>query len=202
MPTPQPVEIRDDLPALPIYRLSVDQYHQMIEQRIFDEDDAVELLAGWVALKMPRTPLHESVIRRIRRLLEARVEPEWMVDTQTPIELADSEPEPDLSIVRPADDDYAHGHPKANDIGLLIEVAQTTLKTNRGLKLQIYAAGGIPEYWIVNLVDEQIEVYRTPSVVNGQPTYVDRQDFKAGSSVPLILGGKSYEPIPIGDVLS
>ena len=198
---PSPTDLSDDVPELPIHRLSVEQYHQMIEQGILEDGAPVELLAGWLALKMTRNPPHESAIRRLRRCLEARVQPEWIVDVQSPIELTDSEPEPDLSVVRPSEDDYAHSHPKAGDVGLVVEVAQTTLRTDRGLKLRVYAAAQLVEYWIVNLVDEQIEVYREPSVTEGQATYAKRQDYKPGQSVPLLLAGKPLGDIAVNDVL-
>ncbi|MDZ4684774.1 MAG: Uma2 family endonuclease [Planctomycetaceae bacterium] len=195
--TPPPA----DIPELPIWRLSVEQYHAMIEYGILQEGEPVELLAGWLALKMTKSPPHESAIRRLRRCLEERVGAEWIVDVQSPIELAESEPEPDLTVVRASDDDYAERHPTAGDVGLVIEVAQTTLGTDRGLKLRIYAAALIVEYWIVNLIDEQVEVYREPSLTEGRATYAKRQDYNAGQSVPLSLAGQPVGEIAVNDVL-
>lgn len=189
------------LPTVPIYRLSVEQYHRMAEVGILLDGDPLELLEGWLVPKMTKNPPHESTIRRFNRCLMALLPPEWSIHIQSPIELADSEPEPDLSIVRFAEDEDCQRHPTAETVGLVIEVAHTTLAIDRGIKRRIYAAAGIPEYWIANLVDGIIEVYTAPHAVAGTATYGERKDYRHGESVSLTLGGNPIGEFSVTDAM-
>jgi Uma2 family endonuclease len=107
------------------------------------------------------------------------------------------EPEPDVAIVRGADGDYRHRIPEASDVALSAEVCLTTLDEASGRKLTAYAKGGIPVYWIVNLVDRQIEVYTGP----GPGGYATRQDFFPGQQVPVVIEGRQVGQIAVDDVL-
>ncbi len=190
-----------EVPTVPIYRLSVEQYHRMAEVGILLDGDPLELLEGWLVPKMTKNPPHESTIRLLYRHLHPLMPDDWTIDLQSPIELADSEPEPDLSIVRFTEDAYANRHPTAEAIGLVIEVAHTTLAIDRGIKRRVYAAAGIGEYWIANLMEEIIEVYTQPNPSAGGATYSQRHDYTPGQSVPLVLGGKTLGEIAVADVL-
>ena len=177
------------VPPEVIWRLSVDQYHAMIHAGILTDDDPVELLEGWLVAKMPKNPPHRAVTRLIRQVLERLVPAEWYVDTQEPITTDDSEPEPDVVVVRGETRHYLDRHPGLNDVGLVIEVADTTLQRDRGFKKQLYARAGIPVYWIVNLSDNQCEVYTEPSGPEPQPDYRQRQDYGASDVMPVVLAG-------------
>ena len=129
---------------------------------------------------------HASTLDRIADDLRRLIGPRAWVRTQLPIILSDdSEPEPDISIV-PGQRNQYRDHPR--DVLLVIEISDSTLSFDRTEKLMAYAAAGIPEYWIVNLVNEQIEVYRQPtpeSPISGQPCYLEQQVFKTGDQIFL-----------------
>src|SRR4051794_12680165 len=112
---------------LPPFRFSVDQYDQMIEVGILDEDDRVELIRGEIVPKMPNNPPHSGIINRLNRLLSPQVQGRAILALQNPIRLADSEPEPDVSVLRLDPDDYGTRHPTPSDVYALIEVADSSL---------------------------------------------------------------------------
>ena len=108
------------------------------------------------------------------------------------------EPEPDIAIVRGSDADYRRRIPTADDVALLVEVSDSTLSQDRGKKRTAYAKAGIPVYWIVNLVDRQVEVYTRP-VKEGR--YRSRKDYKPGQQVPVVIDGQPLPPIAVDDIL-
>ena len=104
-------------------------------------------------------------------LTEAIAPDGWYVDSQEPITLDDSEPEPDIVVVRGDTRDYLDRHPGARDLSLVVEVADSTLERDRTLKQRLYGRAGIPVYWIVNLVERQLEVYSQPVELPSGPLY-------------------------------
>lgn len=146
------------------HRFSVDRYEEMVRLGVLTENDRVELIRGEILEKMTIGPEHSACVKRLNRLLNTLFGSRVCLGVQDPIRLFDSEPEPDVSVARLSPDDYASGHPTAADLLLIIEVADSTLDFDRSQKLPIYAEAGIPEYWIVNLIDRQIEIYRGPQV--------------------------------------
>jgi Uma2 family endonuclease len=182
-------------------RFSVAEYRRMIETGILDEDDRVELLEGYVVLKTPRNPPHDSRIQRLQKRFYRLLPPGWDVRSQSAITLSDSEPEPDLAVVRGDDTLYQTRHPAPADIGLLVEVAESTLDRDRADKGRIYARAGVPIYWIVNLIDKCLEVYTQPSGPTATSGYVQRQDYGAGDSVPLVLDGVTVATIAAAELL-
>ena len=113
-----------------------------------------------------KDPIHRVVTELVRKSLEGVVPDGWFVSSQDPITLGASEPEPDVAVVRGALRDYLQQHPTAADVGLVVEVAGVSLQRDQTLKRRIYATAGIPQYWIVNLVDRCIEVYHQPASAN------------------------------------
>src|SRR3954453_11490344 len=109
-------------PSEPIWRLSVDRYHAMIASGILTEDDRVELLDGMLVEKITKNPPHTVATDLTRRILEAMIPPGWCVRIQEPVTLAESEPEPDLAIVRGTIRDFNNRHPAAAEVGLAVEV--------------------------------------------------------------------------------
>ena len=107
------------------------------------------------------------------------------------------EPEPDVAIVRGTDADYEHRIPTAADVALLVEVSDSTLSQDRGKKLLVYAKGRIPLYWIVNLVNRQVEVYSRP----GKNGYRSHKTFASGEQVPVKIGGQELPPIAVDSIL-
>src|SRR5438309_2736413 len=98
-------------PLVPIYRLTVQQYHRMIEAGVLDEDDPVELLEGWMVAKMPRNPPHDGTITRMQKRLEPELGEDWLIRIQSAITTRDSEPEPDLAVVSSPLEKYFARHP-------------------------------------------------------------------------------------------
>src|SRR5262249_30174323 len=124
--------------------------------------------------------------------------PGWTWQIESPVRIPDfDEPAPDLAILRGSDEDFEARTPEAVNVGLGIEVSESTLDRDRGEKLLAYAKGGIPVYWIVNLVDRQIEVYTNP----GPAGYASRVDFRPGQEVPVVIGGIEVGRIHVDAIL-
>jgi Uma2 family endonuclease len=179
--------------------LTVAEYHQLGDDGVLAED--VELLEGLVVKKMPKNPRHVAVTRRVRRLLETMFKGKCEVNSQDPVTFSASEPEPDVVLVRGTEEDYAQKHPVPTDVGLIVEVSESTLHRDRGVKKRIYAKASIPVYWIVNLVNNQIEVYTQPSGPTVTPDYAGREIVDADSQLPVILDGTVAGTLAVKDIL-
>ena len=190
------------VPPDPVLRLSVEQYHTMVLTGILTADDPVELLEGWLILKMPKTPLHSATTRLIRRALEQAVPDGWMVDSQEPITTVDSEPEPDVLIMRGDAKRYIDKHPGPNDLALVVEVSDTTLRRDRELKKRIYANAGIAVYWIANLVERQVEAYAKPYATTAEADfdYEEHSIYGISDKVPLFLESKLITHINVNAI--
>ena len=116
----------------PVYRFTVTQYHRMIESGVLTENDRVELLEGRVVPKVPCNPPHDGTVTRIQRRLARLLPDEWLIRVQCALTTRDSEPEPDLTVVRGPEEVYFTRHPLPRDVGLLIEVADATLDPSTG----------------------------------------------------------------------
>jgi Uma2 family endonuclease len=189
------------VPDSPIWRLSIAQYHQMVQNGILTDDDAVELLEGWLVTKMPKNPPHRLTTQLLREALAQRVPAGWYVDAQEPITTFDSEPEPDVVIVRGDRRDYHDRHPGPEDVALVVEVSDTTLQRDRTMKQRLYAAAGITTYWIVNLPEAQLEVYSEPSGPVSTPHYAHRTDYQREAHVPLSIAGQVVGTLAVAEVL-
>jgi len=172
--------------SLPIRRLNVAEYHKMGEVGILSEDEHVELIDGVIMQMSVEGTKHSAIITKIALpFYELVIKGKVLLRVQNPIILNDeTEPEPDLALVSPLEDAYYLTHPCPDDVLLLIEVADTTLESDREIKLPRYAASKIEEVWIVNLVDNIIEVYRGPLVLaNGTAGYKTRTEFVKGDTL-------------------
>ena len=183
------------------YRLSVSDYHRMIAANILTEDDPVELLGGYLVNKMPQGFPHGSVIERLTEDLPRLVPVGWRARVQLPVTLSEGEPEPDAAIVRGDRQTYRTRHPGPPDFGIIVEVAASSLSEDRRLKGYYYAEAGIPVYWIVNLVERQIEVYTDPDPAATPPAYRTRTDYRPGQDVPITLDGQVVASIPAADLI-
>jgi Uma2 family endonuclease len=182
-------------------RFSVAEYHKLIEIGILTEDDNLELLEGYLVHKMSRNPPHDAALQLIQATLPQLLPIGWCLRMQSAITVGGSEPEPDGAIVRGNARSYSSHHPSPAEIGLVIEVADTTLAGDRTDKGRIYARAGISCYWIVNIVDRQVEVYTVPSGPTVSPAYTQRQDFRIGDDVMLTLDGIVAATIPVRELL-
>lgn len=189
------------VPVEPVWRFHVEQYHKMIDLGILSDDDPVELLEGWLVCKMPKSPPHRVTTKLALNALEAIAPAGWYVDTQEPITLTDSEPEPDVAIVRGNTRDYLDRHPGASDIALVVEVADSNLERDRTTKQRLYARHGIPVYWIINLLELQIEVYTEPVAIAEEAHYQNRQDYQPSDRIPVEIEGQAIGYLSVRDLL-
>ncbi len=179
-----------------LYRWTPEQYHRLIEAGFF-ENGRVELLRGLIWDMAGQLTPHTTGIRLTTLVLEEVFPQGFEVRSQLPIVLPDgSEPEPDIAVAPGTPLDYADHHPGCEELLLVVEVSDSTLSKDRGLKLVSYAQGWIAEYWIVDLVNRQLEVYRQPS-----PAGIDAESrvYQPGESLePLTAPGKS---VAVADLL-
>ena len=185
------------------HRFTVDKYQQMIESGILTEDDRVQLLAGVIIEMTPIGPRHRVTVTKLNELLYRVLPTGWHLACQQPIALSDSEPEPDLSIVRGEILEYQDRIPAGSDVGLVIEVADRSLELDRTQKKAIYATAGIPEYWIVNLNEKTVEVYRDskPAEADQPARYETKQVLTSAESLTLQLGSESLGKLKVADFL-
>lgn len=143
--------------------ISVEEYHKMAEAGILKPDDRVELLNGKIIKMSPIGSKHDACVDKTDEFLRRALSGIALVRVQNPVILSDfSEPEPDIAIVKRKENYYADKHPTAGEVILIIEVADSSLEIDRQLKLPVYAAGQIPEYWIINVEKREVEVYQSP----------------------------------------
>lgn len=181
-------------------RFTVEDYHRMIQAGVLTEDDAVELLEGWLVRKIAGNPPHDTSLAKTGKALARRIAEGWTLRNQSAVTTQDSEPEPDLAVARGTDDDYASRHPEAQDVLLVVEVADSSLlDADRRDKARIYARAGIAVHWIVNCVDQTVEVYTDPSGAVELPSYRQRNTYSIGQSVPFSLTGGSPVEIPVAE---
>ena len=137
------------------------EYDRLVEAEFFRPDDRIELIGGHMVVKEPQYSPHAAAIIRVHRVLSAAFGPQWLVRMQMALALDDeSEPEPDISVVPADPDDYEGGYPAS--AVLVVEVALSRLRFDRQHKSSLYARARLADYWIVNLPDDRLEVFRAP----------------------------------------
>jgi Uma2 family endonuclease len=149
-----------------LYRFTRDEYYRMAEAGLF-ENKRVELLDGEIITMSPHNTLHAATVYQAAHAIEQAIGNTTCVRCQLSIVLnSRTEPEPDIAVCRPVPDSYKQKHPTPDQVLLVIEVAESSLRYDRTRKTRAYAAARIPEYWIVNLVDRQIEVLIDPDAAS------------------------------------
>lgn len=172
---------------------TVEEYHRMGESGILREDDRVELLEGEIVAMSPIGVRHANVVRRLNQLFTTKLGGRAIVDVQNPVRLnARSEPQPDVMLLKPKPDFYSSAHPGAEDVLLLIEVADTSGDIDREIKLPLYARHNIQEVWLVDIIAETVEAHRSPS--NG--TYAEKVVFTRAQS----LAPQSFDDLKLAVV--
>jgi Uma2 family endonuclease len=188
------------LPLPELYRFTVDQYKRMGDSGILTEDDRVELVEGLLYRKPMKKGPHSIACREANAALTRLVPSEsYFVTREDPVDIPGRSgmPEPDISVVRGQSRDYME-QPGPGDVPLIVEVAdKARLAFDRGEKLQSYAGARIPVYWIINLVDRQVEVYSNA----GPDGYRSRVDYKPGERVPVVIDGRQIGEIAVDDLL-
>ncbi|HJT75846.1 MAG TPA: Uma2 family endonuclease [Gemmataceae bacterium] len=187
-------------PACSFHRFSVGQYHRMIAAGILTENDRVELLDGLIVAKMTHNPPHDAAVSLVNKALLRRLAEDWVVRVQSAVTLAGSEPEPDVAVVRGPERRYTRSHPRPKDVALLVEVAESTVETDREGKGRLYARARIPVYWLVNLPASRVEVYTQPRGGRA-PAFRQRQDYGREDQVPLLIAGEEVARVAVRDLL-
>jgi Uma2 family endonuclease len=177
------------------------EYHRMIELGVIGEDERLELLDGYLALKVPQNPPHRGAVTRLTYRLPPQLPGGWLVMTHCPCVLGDMSPEPDGVIVRGGIPEYLTRDPMPPDFGIVIEVSDSTLEPDRAGKGRLYARAGLPVYWIVNVADRRIEIYTDPDPAADPPAYRTRTDYRPGAAVPITLDGRQVAMLPVADVI-
>ncbi len=185
-------------PPVPVRRFTVEEYLKMIAVGVFVDSERLELLEGWIVPKpMTRNPPHEVAVDLIDERLRQSLPPGWRLRNQASIRTTDSVPEPDFAIVRGEARDSLSRHPIPADLALVIEVSDSTLAEDRTLKARLYARAQITAYWIVNVIDHQIEVHSDPSGA----AYLERTVIGPDGEVALVLDGVEVARIAARDLL-
>lgn len=171
-----------------------DRYEEAVACGIFTSDDPIELIDGEIITHMsPQKSPHASAIDLVAAAVERAFGAGYYSREQQPLRLGlQSVPEPDVAVVRGSPRDYSNGHPLTAE--LVVEVADTSLALDRGRKLRLYAREGVPEYWIVNLVDDCVEVQRRPA---GE-VYGETRTHLRGESIAV---GPRAQPVAVHDLL-
>ena len=155
-------------PAVGIRRFSRLEYERLAELEFFQPDERLELIDGLLVVREPQDSPHATGVRLVLRALREVFGAGWIVDSQLPLALDDySEPEPDAAVVAGHPRDYRDAHPTRPV--LIVEVAESRLAFDRREKASLYARAGIADYWVVNLVDRVLEVYREPVAAPAAP---------------------------------
>ena len=148
---------------LHLHPIDLSVYHSMIEHGMLSEADKVELIHGQLVTLSPKGSRHAGCLRKIMTWLPNQVGDRAQIQVQDPIQIPDiSEPEPDLAFAKPRADFYAERHPLPDEVLLLIEIADSSLDYDRNIKGPLYAAAGIPAYWIINLPEQVVECHEAP----------------------------------------
>ncbi|MCC5667429.1 Uma2 family endonuclease [Nostoc sp. CHAB 5784] len=163
-------------------KFTVEQYHKMVESGILTEDDRVELIRGEIIEMSPIGTKHAACVKRLNKLLSQKLRDRVLIAIQDPVELNDnSEPQPDVALLKPRDDFYATAHPQPQDIFLLIEVSDSTVMYDREEKIPLYAQANIIEVWLVDINEEIVEVYQQPTAAG----YEHIQKFASGQTLSI-----------------
>ena len=161
-------------------RFTVNEYYLMAQAGILHEDDRVELLEGEIVEMVPIGSRHAACVNCLNRILSEGLRSRAIISVQNPIRLGEhSEPQPDLTLLRPRPDFYSDSHPDSADVILLVEVADTSEDYDREVKMPLYAQYGIPEAWLVDISSRSIQIYRDP----GPEGYGDIQQVGQGRSI-------------------
>ncbi len=182
-----------------LFRISPFLYDRMVASLVLTDEDRVELIDGFLVNKMPSYPRHAARLQVIVPALQNLLPVGWSLRAKSEITLPASAPEPDIAVVRGSWRTYFGHHPRPAEIGLVIEIADNSIRYYRVGRLAIYAEAGLPVYWIVNSADRVVEVYTRPNAAERR--YEERVDVPAGESVPLILDGVEVARLPLSEFM-
>lgn len=192
-----------DIPsALQMRRWSIAEYHRLIQDGFLTENDHVELLEGWIVGKMPKNPPHDGTLLLLHELLRDLLPREFVVRCQSSLTIKGnkpSEPEPDLLVARGPAKRYLRAHPGPPETALVIEVADTSLDYDLGIKKRIHARAGIVHYWVVNLIESTIVALTNP-IAGRSPNYDEIHEFSIGNTIPIVVFGRTIGQIAVSRI--
>jgi Uma2 family endonuclease len=194
----QPIPPSAGPPAPPlanVYRMDIDEFERIAD---FLKAERVELIDGFIVERGDMDPPHVLSSEKLRRKFDRLLPNGWFVREDKPVQVHRTyEPLPDFAVVQGDPDTYADRHPGPADVAIVIEISDSTLTKDRGEKRVNFAKGGIRVYWIVNLIDRQVEVYTVPS----SDGYSSCEIFKPGESVPVVIDGVEVGRIAVTEIL-
>ncbi len=185
-----------------LYRIPIALYEELIEAESLGPEDRIELIHGVLVRKMATNAPHSFTAFELAAIFLALVGTKWAVRSQAPVVIPDdSMPEPDVVIAVGARRDYNFVKPTAAQMALVVEVSESSLRFDLGVKLALYAAALIPEYWVVDLANGKLHVHTLPRG-GEKPGYGSVAVLGTDDEVPLTLGGESFGTIRVGDFLT
>jgi Uma2 family endonuclease len=193
-------------PAAPypnLYRMSLEKYEAMVSSGVFSKRDRVHLVEGLLVALMTENPPH-SVACELTSAALRRIKPSgWHIRVDRPVRIPSraSSPEPDIVLARGEIRDYLKWHPDPSNVALVVEVSDTSLAEDRTLMQRAYGGGAIPRYWIINLVDRQVEVYSQPSGPEEPIGYRHCEVFRPGQDIPVVIDGIEVGHIAVAEIL-
>ena len=182
-------------------RLTVDEFRRKAARGEFSESKLFELLEGVVVSKARQTLKHETALENIQNVIGKLTPGGWHMRVQQPMNCGDSTPEPDAVIVKDALDQYVDRPPMPNMVSLIVEVADASLEQDRRLKGRIYARAGVMLYWLLNLVDSQLEVYSNASGPVPMPGFREKRVYRSEDKLSLVVGLDDLGMVKVRDLL-
>lgn len=181
--------------------ISLDDYRRRAALGEFSVSGAVELLEGKIVPKARQTLRHEGALERLQEILGRMIPNGWHLRVQQPLATVDSQPEPDIAVACNTLDGYVNRPPRAEEIALVIEAADASLLLDRRSKGRVYARAGIINYWVLNLLDSQLEVFTNPSGPKMMPGFQEQRIYRGDDRISLVIGLDDLGTIRIADMI-
>lgn len=189
------------LPDEVLAEFSADEYFAMVDADFF-LGRRVFLWNGRLCEKMPKSPSHVLTAYKITRSVVAQVGADWLVWPENPVQLSPRHaPLPDIAFVRGPLENYEQPdrHPTPLDVGLLVEVAVTSLPKDLGSRVEVFARAGIPVYWVADVLGRRIVRHREPTVVDGVGRYTDIREYQHEDEIEVVFDGRECGRIPLAE---
>ena len=201
MSASSPIEDPDFSPPAAGEKITVDEYRRQAALGKFGVDGGVELLEGTIVPKARQTLRHEGALEKIQEVLGKMLSEGWHLRIAQPLLAIDSLPEPDVAVASDTLDEATSALPRQNQVPLVIEVAEGSLAVDRRLKGRVYARAGLLNYWVLNLIDRQLEVFTNPSGPVAMPGYHEQRIYRADDKISLVIALDDLGTIRVADMI-